>query len=65
LELARQRGEPEPPKRPERPQPPALAARAALAVELRHQGYSQYKIAEQLGCSQQTISKTLLAGRYR
>jgi predicted transcriptional regulator len=40
--------------------PPALAARAALVVELRDRGYSQNRIAAQLGCSQQTISKTLL-----
>jgi DNA-binding NarL/FixJ family response regulator len=64
-ELAHQHGEPEPPKRPERPTSPALAARAALVIELRDQGYSQNRIAAQLGCSQQTISKTLLAGRYR
>jgi DNA invertase Pin-like site-specific DNA recombinase len=60
-ELARQRGEwSERPKRPERPMPPALAERAALAALLRDQGYSQNRIAAQLGCSQQTISKTLL-----
>jgi DNA-binding NarL/FixJ family response regulator len=59
-ELARRHGEPEPPKRPARPQPPALVERAALAVELRDRGFSQYQIAARLGCSQQTISKTLL-----
>jgi DNA-binding NarL/FixJ family response regulator len=60
-ELARQRGEwSEQPERPRRPMPPALAARAALVVELRDRGYSQNRIAAQLGCSQQTISKTLL-----
>jgi hypothetical protein len=59
-ELARRHGEPEPPRRPPRPQPPALVARAAVAVELRERGISQYRIAAQLGCSQQTISKTLL-----
>jgi DNA invertase Pin-like site-specific DNA recombinase len=62
-ELARQRGEWS--ERPRRPQLPALAERAALATELRDRGFSQYRIAAQLGCSQQTISKTLLAGRYR
>jgi hypothetical protein len=56
-ELGRQRGEPE---RPKRPMPPALAERAALAIELRDRGFSQNRIAAQLGCSQQTISKTLL-----
>jgi predicted transcriptional regulator len=40
--------------------PPALAERAALAAELRERGFSQNRIAAQLGCSQQTISKTLL-----
>jgi predicted transcriptional regulator len=43
--------------------PPALAARANLMALLRDSGYSQSRIAAQLGCSQQTISKTLLAGR--
>ena len=47
-ELARQRGEV-----PERSVPPAMAQRADLAAELRCRGYSQSRIAEQLGVSQQ------------
>ena len=39
---------------------PTLAQHASLMVLLRDNGYSQRRIAEQLGCSQQTISKTLL-----
>jgi hypothetical protein len=64
-EMARLRGEPEPLKRPERPTSLATAERANLVALLRGSGYSQYRIAAQLGCSQQTISKVLLAGRYR
>ena len=60
-ELARQRGEwSERPKRPPRPKLPALVERANLMALLRDSGFSQRRIAEQLGCSQQTISKTLL-----
>ena len=57
-ELARQRGEW--PEQSPRPLQPALAERATLMAALRDNGYSQRRIAEQLGCSQQTISKTLL-----
>ena len=55
-ELARQRGE-----LPERSVAPAMAERANLAAALRGHGFSQSHIAEQLGCSQQTISKILLS----
>jgi hypothetical protein len=68
MELARQRGEwSERPKK--RPVPPAVVERADLAAALRGLGYSQRRIAESIGCSQQLVSRILMglqgAGRYR
>jgi hypothetical protein len=73
--LARERGEwPERPQRPKRPkrlsEPSALMAeRARLTARLRDSGYSQRRIAKELGVCQQLVSRILQGlagvGRYQ
>jgi DNA-binding MarR family transcriptional regulator len=61
-ELARQHDEPEPSKRSKPPSASTRMERANLMALLRDEGHSQRRIAERLGVSQQTVSKTLLQG---